>query len=293
MKRTIEISSSFSGKISTGQYENSAPFFAAKENFDFYGSNEEADNIIRARQRELQDICVAQFNKSAEILYQEKVAKAYQNIRFYDAGNGQKYPSVTSIINMDENFFMAAEELAQYGARGTIIHKQIELYLKDGKWREPKEIPEIAFEVMTVLKGTLGLQLDDVNFINCYKDYPFKVIEQEQTVINHSNKFAGRLDILCVIEKSNPGKWEKIDGVQFDVPTILDVKTSAQLDKTKGLTQQAAYAKSKEGVAQIGLIHLTKENVCGYAKPVVTPKIESYWSIFINQREKFRSRYGI
>jgi hypothetical protein len=293
MKRTIEISSSFSGKISTGSYENSAPFFAAKETFEFEGNDEETDEVIFLRQRDLQNICVAQFNKSAEILYQEKVAKAYQNIRFYDAGEGRKYPSVTSIIGMDENFFMPAEELAQYGARGHVIHKQIELYLKDGKWREPKDIPEIAFQVMTVLKGTLGLSLDDVNFVNFYKDYPFKVIDQEKTVINHEHKYAGRLDMTCIIESKNPGKWDKIEGVQFDVPTILDIKTSAALDKTKGYTQQAAYAKTDDSIKQIGLIHLTKENVCGYAKPAITPKIEAYWAIFLNQRDKFRQRYGV
>lgn len=290
MKKTLEISASFSGKIPTAQYESSSPFFALKEILE---DCEYSDENIKARQQELQKMCVDQFNNYAEILYQQKVAKAYQNIRFYDAGNGQKYPSVTSIINMDENFFMPADELIQYGARGTVIHKQIEIFLKTGEWKAPKDIPEIAFEVMTVLKGTLNLSLEDVNFTNFYKDYPFCVLAQEKQVINHANKFAGRLDILCVIESTNKGKWDKIEGVQFDVPTVLDIKTSAQLDKVKGFTQQAAYAKSHEGIAQIGLIHLTKENICGYAKPQLTSKIDHYWTIFINQRMKFKERYGV
>lgn len=291
MKRTIEIMASFTGKISTGQFENESPYFSVKEVID--DANDMSDEIIKLRQSDLKELCYNQFKQHAEIAYQEKVAKAYQNIRFYDAGNGQKYPSVTSVIGMDDNFFMPADELAQYGARGTVIHKQIEIFLKTGKWLEPKEIPEVAFQVMTVLKGTLGLSLDDVNFINWYKDYPVRVIEQEKTVINHEHKYAGRLDLLVTIEKSNPGKWDKIEGVQFDTPTILDIKTSATLDKVKGLTQQAAYAMTDPAVKQIGLIHLTKENVCGYAKPQVTPKIEHYWAIFINQRNKFKERYGV
>ncbi len=294
MSRIIEIAASFTGKISTGSFENEQPFFSAKEIIDIgLLPTPEVDRIIESRQSELKDICYGQFKKHAEIAYQEKVAKSYANIRFYDAGNGQKYPSVTSIIGMDENFFMAADELSQYGARGTVIHKQIEIFLKTGEWKQPKDIPEVAFQVMTVIKGTLGLSLDDVNFINFYKDYPFKVVKQEETVINHEHKYAGRLDLLGVIEKSNPGKWDKIEGIQFDVPTILDIKTSAQLDKAKGLTQQAAYAMTYADVKQIGLIHLTKENICGYAKPAVSNKIEHYWSIFLNQREKFRQRYGI
>lgn len=289
-KKTLEITASFSGKIPTAEYESSAPFFALKEVFEGY---DYTDDEISIRQQKLQEMCVDKFNQYANILHQQKIEKAYKSIRFYDAGNGQKYPSVTSVIGMDENFFMPADELAQYGARGTVIHKQIELFLKDGIWRQPKDIPEVAFQVMTVLKGTLNLSLDDVNFPAFFKEYPFKMVEQEKTVINHEHKYAGRLDILGVIESSNKGKWEKIEGVQFDVPTILDVKTSAALDKAKGFTQQAAYAMTDPAVKQIGLIHLTKENVCGYAKPQIMPKIEHYWAIFINQRNKFKERYGV
>lgn len=290
MKRNLEITASFSGKIPMAAYESAAPFFALKESLE---DCKYTDEEIKFRQQELQKLCVDQFNAYAEILYQQKVAKSYTNIRFYDAGNGQKYPSVTSIIGMDDNFFMPQDELAQYGARGTVIHKQIELFLKDGIWRDYKDIPEVAFQVMTVLKGTLGLSLEDVNFVNFYKDYPFKVLEQEKVVINHEHKYAGRLDILCIIEKSNAGKWDKIEGIQFDVPTILDVKTSTTLDHLKGFTQQGAYARTDETVKQIGLIHLTKENVCGYAKPKLSNKIEHYWSIFLNKRALFQSRYGV
>lgn len=294
MKRQIEITASFTGKISTGQFENESPLFSAKETIEIEDiPNPEIDRIIEARQGELKDICYGQFKKHAEIAYQEKVAKSYKQIRFYDAGNGQKYPSVTSIINMDANFFTSPEELAQMAARGTIIHKQIEIYLSTGKWVEPREIPEIAFAVMTVVTGSLGLVIDDVNFVNFYKDYPFKVLKQESAVINHEHKYGGRMDILCVIESSNKGKWDKVDGIQFDVPTILDVKTGASLDKPKGMIQQAAYAMCEPEVKQIGLIHLTKENQCGYAKPAVSAKIDSYWSIFLNKRKLFSERYGV
>lgn len=293
MKRIIEVTASFTGKISTGNYENTAPFFAAKETIEIEDENIDVNKTIEIRQAELQEICRGQFKRVAEIEYQEKIAKTYQNIRFYEAGNGEKYPSVTSVLSMDENFFVTPDELAQSASRGTIIHKQVEEFLKTGKWLEPKEFPELAPHVMTVVKGSLGLLLDDVSFVNFYKDYPFKVLLQEGKVINPEYKYAGRFDILCVIESANPGKWEKIEGVQFDVTTLLDIKTGASLDKTKGFTQQSAYAKALDNVAQIGLIHLTKENQCGFAKPSVTAKIESYWNIFLNKRSKFAERYGV
>lgn len=293
MRRIIEVMASFTGKISTGQFENESPYFSAKETIEIEDVTPEVDRMIEARQSELQEICYTQFKKRAEIAYQEKIAKSYQNIRFYDAGNGQKYPSVTSIINMDVNFFTAPDELNQMAARGTIIHKQVEIYLATGKWVEPKEIPEIAFQVMTVVTGSLGLVVDDVNFVNFIKDYPFKVLKQESQVINHEHKYAGRMDILCIIESTNKGKWDKIEGIQFDVPTILDVKTGASLDKAKGMIQQAAYAMCESEVKQIGIIHLTKENQCGFSKPCVSNKIDSYWSIFLNKRKLFSERYGV
>lgn len=294
MKRTIEVTASFTGKISTGQFENESPFFSAKETIEIEDTPlPEVDRIIEARQSELKDICYGQFKKHAEIAYQEKVAKAYKQIRFYDAGEGLKFPSVTSIVNMDADFFVSPDELSQYGARGTVIHKQVELFLKDGIWREPKDIPEVAFEVMTVLKGTLGLSLDDVNFPAFYKEYPFKVVKQESTVINHEFKFGGRLDMVGIIESSNKGKWDKIENIQFDVPTILDVKTSTSLDKTKGFTQLGAYAKCEPDVKQLILIHLNKENVSGYAKPVLSNKLEAYWAMFLKQRQLFAERYGV
>ncbi len=293
MRRQIEISASFTGKISTGQFENESPYFSAKEIIELDMLPIDADKIIEERQSQLKGICYEQFKKHATIAYQEKIAKSYKNIRFYDAGNGEKYPSVTSIINMDENFFVSPEELAQHASRGTIIHKQVEEFLKTGVWPEAKSISELAPHVLTVITGSLGLSLDDTNFVNFYKEYPFKVLLQEGKVINPEYKYAGRFDILCVIEKANPGKWEKVEGVAFDVPTYLDIKTGASLDKTKGFIQGAAYSKCLENVAQIGLIHLNKENASGYSKPVITNKIDSYWQIFLNKRQKFAERYGV
>lgn len=289
MKKTIEISASFTGKISTGPFENASPFYSIKEIVE---DGFLTDEQIKGRQKELHQICYDQFKVQADAAYAEKIAKTYSNIRFYDGKDGKKYPSVTSVINMDSDFFISPEELAQYGARGTVIHKLIEIFLTTGEWKNPKQIPELSADLMTVLNGSLNLSVEDVDFRGFYKDYPFKVISLEKVVINDEYKYGGREDILCVIESTNKGKWEKIEGIKFDVPTILDVKTSTVLDKVKGLTQQAPYAKV-EGVEQIGLIHLNKDNQCGYSKPVITQNIEAYWSLFLKARNEFRKRYGI
>lgn len=292
MKRTIEIAASFTGKISTGSYENESPFFSAKEIVELE-SGEFTDDMIKMRQQDLQAICYGQFKRHADQAYAERIAKTYQNIRFYDGKDGLKYPSVTSILGMDEQFFISPDELSQYAARGTVIHKQIEIFLKTGEWKLPKDIAEVAPCYLNVIKGSLGLDMEDVDFRSFYKDYPFKVLDLEFHAINHEFRYGGRVDIKCVIESTNKGKWEKIEGVKFDIPTILDVKSSTTLDKMKGLTQQAAYAKATDYVQQIGLIHLTKENKCGYAAPQITTNLERYWALFAKKREDFKARYAI
>lgn len=294
MKRTIEITASFSGKIPTGSYENENPFFALKEIIEPLESEvlTITDEEIKNRQHELHQLCYDQFKRQAEISNNERIAKTYKNIRWYDGKDGMKYPSVTSILDMDVDFKIPPDELAQYGARGTIIHKQSEIFLRTGEWKEAKDIPEIAAEFLTLKRGSLGLEVEDVDFRAFFKDYPFKVLELEKHIVNHEYKYGGRLDILGVIESTNKGKWEKIEGVKLDVPTVLDIKTATTMDKTKGLTQLAAYSKV-DGVEQICLIPLTKENQCGFAKPIITTNIERYWNLFAKARRDFEDRYGI
>ena len=65
MKRTIEISASFTGTISTGSYENEKPYYAVKEVIelgDEVDSMTYEDFMINDRQKELHDICFAQFH---------------------------------------------------------------------------------------------------------------------------------------------------------------------------------------------------------------------------------------
>ena len=297
MKRIVEISASFTGKISTGSYENSSPYYALKEVYeyekdDLMYATALSDEQVQNRQNELHAFCYQQFKRHADLAYSEKIAKTYRNIRFYDGKDGVKYPSVTSIIGWDADFHVSPEELAQYGARGTIIDKQVEIYLTTGQWKEPKDIPEIYPDMVTLKGGNLSLVVDDINFIDFYKNYPFKVISLQGTILNHDHKYGGRYDIKCIIESTNKGKWEKIDGVIFDKPTILDVKSGA-MDKTKFLKQQNAYSKCEEDVVQFGIIHLNNETKQGYSQPIIETNLDKYFSLFLKDRENFRNRYGI
>jgi hypothetical protein len=294
MKRTIEIAASFTGTIPTGSYENEKPFYSIKEVIEMDMDLKECptDESLKDRQKELHQICYDQFKQQAEVSYIEKIAKAFQNLRFYDGENGLKYPSSTSVIGWDDDFHVSPDHLAQYGARGTIIHKQVEIFLSTGKLKDPKDIPEIYPELVILSRGDLNLEIDNVDFEAFFKNYPIKVIELEKTVLNHEHRYGGRLDILCVIESSNKGKWDKVEGCLFDVPTILDVKTGT-IDKTRGFKQQTSYSKCDPEVKQMGLIHLNKEVKQGYSKPILEQNMDKYWTLFLKDRDNFKKRYGI
>ena len=301
VKRIIEISSSFTGTIPTGQYENEKPFYSIKEVVELdeviFGKDATPmfdDCYLKERQRQLHDICYQQFKRQAEVSYSEKIAKQFQNIRFYPGADGVMYPSVTSFLNWDADFHVSPDELAQYAARGTIYHKLAEIFLTTGEWKAPKDVPEIYEEVVLVKGGTLGLSLEDVDFPGFYAAYPFKVIELEKSGLNHEHKFGGRMDIKCIIEAANPGKWDKVEGVVYDTPTILDIKTGATLDKTKGLKQQTAYAmfEGHEDVSQVGLIHLNKETKQGFSKPCLENTVK-YKEALLKDRASFKKRFGV
>lgn len=295
MKRILEITASFTGTISKGAYENEKPLFALKETIDLQEDEglQWSDVDVADRQKQLQEICRNQFRKQEDASLVERIAKEYQNIRFYDISDSVKYPSVTSIIGWDKDFHMSKEDLQQHASRGNIIDKQVEIFLSTGEWKEPKDIPEIYPDLVIVKRGGLGLEIGNVDFQAFYEKYPFKVINQQQIVINHEHRYAGRREILCVIEREKKGAWEKIDGVLFDVPTLLDIKATSSLDKTYVMKQCTAYAKCDLSIKQIGAIHLTKNNKCGYARPVIESDLNKYWSLFLSDRKNFNKRFGV
>ena len=66
MKRIIKVTASFSGVLPTGSYENMRPGFSAEEEFEFDGETQTADQIIKARQQDLQSICYQNYEAEAE-----------------------------------------------------------------------------------------------------------------------------------------------------------------------------------------------------------------------------------
>lgn len=273
--KEVEIVASFSGTISSGQFENEKPLFSLKEVWTDVADWE----FVSHRQNVLEQMCYEKFAAVERRSMVEKIKQARQDLRFYPIGN-EFFPSVTSVIGWDEDFYMDALELAQYAARGTILHKMVEVYLKTGKWPKPSDLPEIYPEMIILKKGNLQLSVDDVDFPGFFKKYPFEVIHQETTVYNKEMRYAGRQDIKG-----------KLDGKV----TIFDIKTGSSIDKKKCFKQTTAYAhcSGNEDVEQMCIIHLNNKVQQGFSAPVIETDTNKYWHLFLKDRENFKTRFGV
>lgn len=271
-RKEVEITASFTGKISTGKWENLSPFFSIKETWQNV-----TDTDIEARQKVLHDMCEAKFNEVDQQATVAKILQERQDLRFYDY-KGLKLPSVTSIIGWDEDMYVTPNQLIQYAARGTAIHKQCEIFLKTGQWLEVKDIPEVYAEYVIVTKGDLNLKFDDVNFRAFHVKHPFEVIQLEQVVFNIDHRYAGRTDIIA-----------KMDGKV----TICDIKTGTTINREKAFKQMSAYAKALGGIEQMMIIHLNNGTKQGFSQPIISDEIEKHFQLFLKDRQSFKERFGV
>ena len=282
----MKITTQFTGVISTGEYENERPLFALEE--EYSGTDME----IQMRQEFLYKTCRALFDKVQKESVVRRLEKMRKDLRFYPR-NGEQYPSVTSIIGWDDDFFVSEEDLLQYAAQGEINHLKLSYFIDKKKWFEAKEIPEAHFHMVVLKKGSLNLPPDSGNLPAFLEKYPIDFIDSEIVVYNDEKKYAGRRDAYgnLVINK----EWEKLDAKP--VPTLFDLKRTAS-DK-KNFKQLAAYAKaSPEKIEQLVVIPISdgcksKPIKQGFSKPLVTQNIDAYYKMFLQDREEFKKRFNI
>jgi len=281
----IKVGSSFSGKISTGPYENANPGFYADieyslpEQTPMQGINES----IKKNQIGLHDICLKNFKDAEQSAIVERITKERKSFRFYKQPSGKQAPSVTSIINFDADFYVDENELTQYASQSSITPAQISKYWETGKWVEPKEIKEVLTDLLIIHKGSLKLQPLEFNFKGFLTKYPFKIRTWDRTVHNEEHLYSGTMDYegLCV------------ESPTLEINTICDAKRT--VDKIKAFMQMAAYAKCKgmENVTQLMAIPIKCDNKQGFSKPETTTDIDKYFALFLDKRRDFQKRYRI
>jgi ATP-dependent exoDNAse (exonuclease V) beta subunit len=263
-----EITAGISGVIPVASYENLRPSFSMTvEILENEDHNEAMENIKKFLHEH--------FEREVNRAKSDLIEKQNSNIKFYEI-NGKKYPSVTNILGWEKDWKITEDELCQYGSRGTIVHKLIEIYLKENRWADPLEIEVLEEHINILMSGSLKLTWENCSYkesLESLRD-KIKVIELEKVVVNEEHMFAGRLDLLCTHEEDL---------------TVGDFKTGSG-----DMAQLAAYASCIEGVKKLMLVPVgPTDNKCGFKKPNITTNIEKEFKAFLKARARFRERFGV
>ncbi len=263
-----EISAGLSGVIPVAAFENLRPSYnMVVEPIGDVDPNEVFDYIERI----LHDRFEHEVNRAKIDL----IEKQYSHIRFREK-DGKKYPSVTSITGWFKEWKITDDELKQYAARGTIVHKLIEVYLTTHKWVEPYDIGELREFISILMSGSLGFSWTDCSykaFIEKYED-KIEIEKTEQVVFNDQHLYSGRYDIRG-----------KFDGLK----AIMDFKTGVH-----DMRQLAAYAVCEKGIERLVILPVgPTDNKCGYKKPVICDTIQDEFKGFLKLRNKFMERFGV
>ena len=133
--------------------------------------------------------------------------------------DGKKLPSVTQILEQtvfaDKYYNIDEEVLKKAADKGTLIHKEIEDYIKH---------------------GALGFTDELYNFISIKEDNKLSDLKSE--VIVHNNEIAGTIDIIA--KKGGKGQQKK--------KILADIKTTSKLDKDYVSWQLSMYAYIFESI---------------------------------------------
>lgn len=277
-----EITYSKSGVISKAAYENLRPSYSFTAELDDGEKVEEALKHIK-------EIIDGQFALDEYQAKVDLIEKQYQSLRLYDF-NGTKYPSITSILGWEKEWWIPEGELSQYRSMGTIIHAVFEDAImtfqksKELIWKEPEEFPKLKDDIAIVKTGNLELDWNDYS----YKTFGEKFIPElgevlaiEHTVINDEIKTAGTLDLIAPF-----GKDQKL--------SIIDLKTGDYDWRQLAFYGNTWSVLNKREIEQMVIFPLGRtDNKCGYKKPITNDDIPGEWKEMLKARETFKKRFGI
>lgn len=171
-----------------------------------------------------------------------------------------------------------------YALRGTLVHKSISTYLKEGKWIEPTEHEEYArlhLYIKKTGKEILSpLKCNFLGFLNKW-GHLIQIEDSEQFVYDLQLGFCGTYDSkgLYVTE-------------QDKIRIIIDYKTSSsypQERKDEYGMQMAAYnLAGKLNAERAMIIPLNPKNKCGFGDPIILEDIGKYENMFLQKLKEFK-----
>lgn len=274
----IKVSAGFSGVISTGSFQNARPSYTAEVEFEISEDRiDELRDIVAESQKNLQAVCYMNFKQDEQTQTIERIQRERTDFRMYG-----DYPSVTSILNWDADFWVSAIELRQYASQGSLIHAQVSEFIKTGEWKPVEKIDGTWSDLVIVKQGNLNLPIEGWSFPDFLKKYPIENMICGETITSKKHCFGGTPDIrVCYYKKKK---------------TLADVKRTPQ--KIKDFKQIAGYiiAEEENGESpyeQMMVIPLNDKTQQGFSKPIISKEISQYKQMFLKDRENFRKRYGI
>lgn len=267
--RVKEVTAGFSGVIPIGAYENMRPSY--EMTVEILNGATPAE-VLEYIESILRDRFELQVNRAKVDL----IEKQYSNMRFRER-NGKKYPSVTSILNWDKEWAVTEDQLRQYASRGTIVHKILEIYLKEGKWVDPNEVKELKEDIAILMGGSMGFHWNDCSYKAFMEKHRELIVvdELEKEIYNDELLYSGRYDIK---------------GMYDGKKSIMDFKTGTSWD----MRQLAAYAICEPDIEQLVILPVgATTNKCGYMKPIICDTVQNEFKEFAKARAKFKERFGI
>lgn len=281
-KATVNLSA----VIPTGSYQNYKPMYQLEADI---GDNEDSQLCLEELREKIRKL----FAQDWVRLRDKDRSNFLQTVRWYEK-DGKKYPSVTSVLswadfnyklrNPDKFQFgeISEDDLAEYGARGTVVHRQVQDWFENGMQKDyvmKEEFPELLVEKQLLKES--HLKAEDCSFLGFMekhgKDFTFDKCELE--VIGEG--YAGRLDLL---------------GTYKGELAVLDVKTTTNYTARTELRyfkQMAAYAKATGlDIKKLVIIPLTPSNKCGYGAPKVEDMSDNLFNSFNDDRKAFERDFN-
>lgn len=285
--KITKVKVNLSAVIPTGSYQNYKPMYELEA--------ELGDTPPHQAMEELREMIRRMFTQDWTRLRNKDKTDFLSKVRFYEK-DGKKLPSVTSILswadllyklrNPEENKFGGVEEdeLAEYAARGTLVHKSVERWFHDTKAGKEtpkgyKMVTEFADQVVEhALLSDSKLKVEDCDWLGFWEKHGTDIELKQAEKVVYGKDYAGRLDYY--------GLWK-------GEPAIFDVKTSSTYTekvKLKYAKQMSAYAKGISGVkkpTKLVIMPLNPSNKCGFGAPIVFDYSENLFSSFAQDVKMF------
>lgn len=284
-----EISATISAVIPTGDFANYRPSYTMSADLC---ENDNAKNCIDVLREQITDLLRQDWTR----LRDKDKMDFLKKVRFYEKA-GKKNPSVTSILAWSEFLYklrnadkfqfggVTEDELEQYGARGTIVHKAVEHWFntkteeKDGEWKTT--FAETKIEELLVRDSKLSV--DDCNWLGFWEKYGNKIEIQAMEKVVHGNGYSGKLDMY--------GTWEKKPAV-FDVKTTSTYTARVEMKYYKQLAAYANALKGKKKVEVLVIIPLNPSNKSGFGAPKVAKFTKELFNSFQKDLQQFEQDFA-